>query len=128
MVYYNPDNHWVVGIALNRDFDDIYELLGSGKDLSFRWFADGGNKMVWFYIAANHGAKTKFLKNSEQLFSKRVGPWQADARHASDRRVEIECRCGYVCSRISNINFMNIPNPTTYARICRIEKSRVAGR
>lgn len=65
--YYNPDNGWVVGAALNRDFDTVYELLRSAKDLLFRWWADDQNQMVWFHIAGNHGAKGKFLERAENL-------------------------------------------------------------
>lgn len=68
--YYNPDNKWVVGLALNRDFDSMYELLRSGKELVFRWWADDRNKMVWFQIAGNHGARDKFLESAEEVLRK----------------------------------------------------------
>ena len=78
--YYNPADHWVVGFALNRDFDSTYELLQSGKDLLFRWWADDQNKMVWFDIAGNFGAKTKFLERAEDLLRNQGVPTLAERR------------------------------------------------
>jgi hypothetical protein len=76
--YYNPGNKWVVGFALNRDFDSMYELLRSEKGLLFRWWADDQNKMVWFQITGNHGAKNKFLRNAEELLREQRVPTLAE--------------------------------------------------
>jgi len=76
--YYNPDNKWVVGFALNRDFDSTYQLLRSGKDLLFRWWADEKNKMVWFQFAGNHGVKAKFLESAEALLQEQRVPTLAE--------------------------------------------------
>jgi hypothetical protein len=72
--YYNPDNDWVVGLALNRDFDPAYELLRSGKGLLFRWWADDQNKMVWFQVAGSHGSSLKFVTQAEALLRDKKFP------------------------------------------------------
>ena len=65
--YYNPENNWVVGFALTREFDSVYRLLRSGTGLKFRWYADGDEKMVWFQFEGDHGVGAQFIREAEGL-------------------------------------------------------------
>lgn len=66
--YYNPGNDWVVGFALNRDFDSVSRHLSSAKDLLFRWYADEvSNQIVWFQIAGDYANSVAFVTEGEKL-------------------------------------------------------------
>ena len=47
-------DYWVVGLTPVADFDDIYEILLTGKPVYFQWAAGNNDKLFWFQVSSRN--------------------------------------------------------------------------